>query len=69
MTEMKKVTLTKAEIEKMEPQEFADLIMRAHKVEAKAVVRRADGSIKYDNPELAGQYGEEHLDECGPNAR
>lgn len=59
--ETKKITLTREDIEKMPREEFNNLILAAHKVEAKAVVRRADGSIKYDRPELAGTYGEENL--------
>lgn len=59
--ETKTITLTRADIERMPIEEFNSLIMAAYKVEAKAVVRRKDGSIKYDRPELAGTYGEEHL--------
>ncbi len=57
----KRITLTREQIEAMPKDEFAKLILSAHKIEAKAVVRRADGNIKYDRPELAGTYGEEHL--------
>lgn len=60
MTE-KKITLTREKIEAMPKEQLSALLMAAHKVEATAVVRRADGSIKYDRPELAGTYGEEHL--------
>jgi len=58
---MKKITLTREEIEAMPREEFNNLIMAAQKVEATAVVRRADGTVKYDDPNLAGTYGEEHL--------
>ncbi len=55
------VTLTRAEVERMGPEAFQRLILAGGKVRAKGVVRRADGSIKYDDPSKAGQYGEEHL--------
>jgi hypothetical protein len=61
MTGTKKITLTKAQIEAMPAAEFNRLIMAAQKIEGTAVVQRADGSIKYDRPELAGKYGEENL--------
>ena len=57
----KKTTLTREQIEAMPREDFTALIMAAQQVEATAVVRRADGSIKYDQPELAGTYGEEYL--------
>ena len=60
MTE-KRITLTREQIEAMPQEEFASLVMAAHKVEATAVVRDAQGNIKYDRPELAGTYGEEYL--------
>lgn len=60
MTE-KRITLTRKDIEAMPREQLTALVMAAHKFEATAVVRRADGSIKYDRPELAGTYGEEHL--------
>jgi hypothetical protein len=60
MTE-KRITLTREQIEAMPREQFTELLLKAHKIEATAVVRRADGSIKYDRPELAGTYGEEHL--------
>lgn len=61
MSEGKKITLTKAEIEAMPREQFTQLIMSAQKVEAKAVVIGRDGKVKYDRPELAGTYGEENL--------
>jgi hypothetical protein len=57
----KKITLTKGELEQMSEEQLTNLLLKAVKVEATCIVRRADGSIKYDRPELAGQYGEEHL--------
>lgn len=59
---MQKITLTKDQLDRMKPGELSNLLLKAHKVEATAVVRRADGSIKYDRPELAGTYGEKHLE-------
>jgi hypothetical protein len=56
-----KITLTKRELDALLPEDLTALILKASKVTATAVVQRADGSIKYDRPELAGQYGEEHL--------
>jgi hypothetical protein len=45
----------------MQPGELSALLLKATKISGTAVVRRADGSNKYDDPALAGQYGEEHL--------
>ena len=64
MTE-KQITFTKAELDAMSDEQLTNLLLKVSKVTATAVVRRADGSIKYDRPELAGQYGEEHLREGG----
>jgi len=61
MSETKTITLTRADIEAMPREKFTDLLLAAQEIKATAVVRRADGSIKYDEPELAGTYGEEHL--------
>jgi len=58
---MKKIVLTREEIEAMPREKLEGMLKIAQKVEARAVVMRADGTIKYDNPELAGTYGEEHL--------
>jgi hypothetical protein len=57
-----KITLTKRELDQMSPDELTNLLLKAHKVEATMVVRDKNGNIKYDRPELAGTYGEEHLD-------
>lgn len=57
----KRITLSKREIDAMSDEQLTNLLLKASKVTATCVVRRADGSIKYDRPELAGQYGEEHL--------
>ena len=55
------ITLSKDEIDEMDVEEFQNLLRIAVNMSGTAVVRRADGSIKYDNPELAGTYGEENL--------
>lgn len=57
----KQIKLTKRELDAMSDTELTNLLLKASKVEATCVVRRADGSIKYDRPELAGSYGEEYL--------
>lgn len=59
--ETKRITLTPEQIAKMDREEFSRLILRATKIEATCVVRRADGSIRYDKPELAGTYHEDNL--------
>jgi hypothetical protein len=46
----KDITLTAAEIEAMPSRDLVNLLMRATKVTGTAAVRRADGSIKYDEP-------------------
>lgn len=51
-------TYTKEELEAMPPEVAHNLMMLATKIEGHAVVRRQDGSIKYDNPALAGTYHE-----------
>jgi len=51
-------TYTKEELEALTPEQFNDVLMKAVKIEGSAVVRRADGSIKYDDPTLKGTYGE-----------
>ena len=58
---MPKITITKSELDRMSPDDLCALLLRASKIQATCVVQRADGSIKYDDPALAGTYGEEHL--------
>lgn len=58
---MKTITLNKQQLDRMSPDELCNLLLKAHEVKATAVVRRKDGSVKYDNPEFAGTYGEEFL--------
>jgi uncharacterized protein YqhQ len=52
-------TFTSEELATMSEQQVNNVMMVATKVEGKGVVRRADGSIKYDNPERKGTYGED----------
>jgi hypothetical protein len=59
-----KITLTKKQLDAMSPEQLTDLLMKAQKVEATAVVIGKDGRIRYDNPELAGTYGEQYLKEA-----
>ena len=58
-----RITLSQADLARMSPGDLNALLLRATKIEGTAVVRRADGSIKYDQPELAGSYGEQFLKE------
>lgn len=57
-----KITLTKKQLDGMNPEQLTNLLMRAQKVEATAVVVGKDGKIRYDKPELAGTYGEQYLE-------
>lgn len=54
----KEIRLTKAELDAMSPEERHELFMRAVKIEGTALVRRADGSIKYDDPPTGERDGE-----------
>ena len=51
-------TYTKEELEAMPPEAAHNLMMLATKIEGTAVVRQADGSIKYDDESLKGTYEE-----------
>lgn len=55
---MKEVTYTKEQFEALPPAEQNDVLIKMVKIEGKAIVRRADGSIKYDDETLRGTYGE-----------
>lgn len=59
--ETTRLVLTAEEIAVMDREAFTSLILRAYRIEATCVVRRADGSIKYDDPARAGTYHEEQL--------
>jgi len=55
-------TFTREQLLKMDADDLAALVGKANRPGSssfgQAVVRKADGSIKYDNPERAGTYGE-----------
>lgn len=51
-------TYTKEELEAMPAEAATNLMMLATKIEGKAIVRRKDGSIKYDDKSLIGTYDE-----------
>jgi len=57
MTETK--TYTREDLEAMTPEEVNNVLMKMCKIEGTGVVKRADGTIKYDNLEFKGTYGEE----------
>ena len=46
------------DLKKMSQAEIAVVLSKATKISGTAVVKRADGSVKYDAPEKAGEYGE-----------
>lgn len=53
---------TREQLEAMSVEELDDLLgqlPRGARFQAKAVVRKADGSIKYDDPKLEGTYDEQ----------
>jgi hypothetical protein len=52
-------TYTKEELDQMPSDEMINVMLKATKIEGKGVVRRADGTIKYDKPERKGAYGED----------
>lgn len=47
------------ELAAMTPNEFNNVLMKATKIEGKVLVRDKDGNPKYEDPSLAGTYGEE----------
>jgi hypothetical protein len=46
------------ELRKMDKKVVAELMAKAARIEGTALVRKADGSIKYDDPSLKGSYHE-----------
>ncbi len=54
-----------SDIKNMSPRESSALMAAARigrvKVTGTAVVRGADGNARYDNPDRAGQYGEDRV--------
>jgi len=53
------ITYDQADLAKMSPEEVNNVFMKQVKIEGVGVVRSASGHVKYDNPALAGSYGEE----------
>jgi hypothetical protein len=54
-------TFTREELLEMSPEDLADLVEAAGKkakFHGTAVVRKADGSIRYDNKAVPGRFGE-----------
>lgn len=56
------ITYTKEEIEAMTPEQVNNIMMLNPKIEGVGVVKRADGTIKYDDESTRGNYGEDLLD-------
>jgi len=56
---VKEVTYTKEQFEALPQQQQNNILMGKVKIKGKAVVRRADGSIKYDDESLRGTYDEQ----------
>ena len=54
-------TYTLDDLRDMPEDQAASLLMKAVKISGTIVVRDKDGNIKYDQPELAGTYGEDKL--------
>jgi len=54
-------SFTKEDLDAMTPEAANNLLMLATKIEGKGVVRRADGTIRYDSGAEPGTYGEEHI--------
>ena len=55
------VTYTKEEFMAMSAKSRNNVIMQKPIIKGTGVVRRADGSIKYDDESKIGTYGEENL--------
>ena len=55
------ITYSKDDLDAMPKEQVNNVMMLKPKIEGTGVVRRADGSIKYEDPSLAGTYGEENL--------
>jgi len=52
-------TFTKEELDQMSPSETINVFLKATKIEGVGVVRRSDGTVKYDKPENEGNFGED----------
>jgi len=57
-TKLVKETFTREQIEAMDPDKLQSLLSRAVKMEGVGVVRKADGTIRYDKDAKPGDYGE-----------
>lgn len=57
----KVITFSKDQLDAMDSSQLMTLLLKATKIQATCVVQRADGSIKYDDPNLAGSYNEQFL--------
>ena len=55
------VTLTKAELDAMTPEARNNMFIHAFKVKGTAVVKDAEGNVRYDDEKLKGTYGEAEL--------
>lgn len=49
---------TQEELANMSEEDRINLLMKASKIEATAVIRDANGNVVYDEPSLAGTYKE-----------
>ena len=58
MEEPKTIKITSEQLNAMSPADRNNALLKAVKVEGFGVVRRADGSIKYDDVALKGTYKE-----------
>lgn len=54
-------TFTKEDLEAMTPEAANNLMMLATEIEGTGVVRKADGTIKYDSDARPGTYGEDNI--------
>ncbi len=55
---METITYTQEDLKELSPEEFNNALMDAVEIRGTVLVRDKDGNPKYDNPELAGTYGE-----------
>lgn len=55
---MKTITYNQEDLKEMSAEKFNNALLDAIEVKGTVLVRDKDGNPKYDNPELAGTYGE-----------
>lgn len=53
------ITLSAQDLARLTEDQFTALLLAAIEIRGTCVVRDREGRIKYDRPELAGQYHEE----------